>query len=267
MLWNRDRILQSFKTYTDAYDASDPKIKLKIDHTYRVASLSKRIATSLNLSKDDILLAWTCGMLHDIGRFEQVRRYHTFFDAESVDHATFGADLLFKEGLLSRFIEPDGEAAESAIDILEKAIRVHSLFRLPELTERELLFATILRDADKIDILKVNTQTRPEDVYNVTTEQLKSASVSKEVKEAFDEHHCAKRSDRTSAIDYLVGHACLVYELVHPISTQIVFEQGYIYQLLSYQSENPDTIQWFAHMREAMRELELSLHRQTECNQ
>ena len=36
-------------------------------------------------------------MLHDIGRFEQIKRYGTFNDSKSVDHGEFGADLLFKE--------------------------------------------------------------------------------------------------------------------------------------------------------------------------
>ena len=36
----------------------------------------------------------------------------------------------------------------------------------------------ILRDADKIDILRVNCDTPLEDIYNVTTKELKKASVS-----------------------------------------------------------------------------------------
>ena len=35
----RERVRETFREYTDAYDATDEKIKLKIDHTYRVAEL------------------------------------------------------------------------------------------------------------------------------------------------------------------------------------------------------------------------------------
>ena len=31
----RERVRETFREYTDAYDATDEKIKLKIDHTYR----------------------------------------------------------------------------------------------------------------------------------------------------------------------------------------------------------------------------------------
>ena len=44
--------------------------------------------------------AYIVGLLHDIGRFEQVRIYNTFRDAESVNHAQFSADLLFRDGMI-----------------------------------------------------------------------------------------------------------------------------------------------------------------------
>ena len=81
------KVLDAFAEYTGHYDCSDGKIKLKIDHTYRVAGLCRRIASSLGLNDAEAGLAWVIGMLHDIGRFEQLRKYGTFSDAESIDHA------------------------------------------------------------------------------------------------------------------------------------------------------------------------------------
>ena len=89
---NKAAVEKAFASYTQNYDPDDPKIKLKINHTYRVADLCERIARTVPGADTD--LAWLMGMLHDIGRFEQVRRYGTFMDAKSVDHAAFGADLL-----------------------------------------------------------------------------------------------------------------------------------------------------------------------------
>ena len=77
---NRDKIVAEFAKYTSAYNPNDVKVKLKIDHTYRVATLCDTIAKSLQLSKKDRDFAWLSGMLHDIGRFEQLRRYGTFQD-------------------------------------------------------------------------------------------------------------------------------------------------------------------------------------------
>ena len=99
---NREHIKKTFQEYTDRYDSTNPKIKLKIDHTYRVANLCEQIAQSLELSAAEVDLAWLSGMMHDVGRFEQLRRYNTFSDAQSIDHARFAVELLYDEGLLTR---------------------------------------------------------------------------------------------------------------------------------------------------------------------
>lgn len=246
---NRRKVAAAFREYVAGYDASDAKIKLKIDHTLRVASLCQRIAAPAGADAD---LCWLSGMLHDIGRFEQVRRYNTFVDSLSVDHAAFGADLLFQEGLLERFCT---QMTSHERAILEKAIRNHSSYRLPlELTEEEILYCNVLRDADKIDIFRVNCDTPREEIYNFTTEQLVSSPVSDEVKVCFENRTAVLRSLKKYPADYISGHICLVFELVFPISRTIAREQGYLHQLLAFHSENEDTREWFAHMRSVLEE-------------
>ena len=244
---NRTQIKQVFAEYTSKYNASDPKIKLKIDHTYRVAALAERIAKTVTDVSIDADLAWTMGMLHDIGRFEQVKRYGTFVDSESVDHAVLGISILFVEGLLDFF----GDFSEKERELIRISIANHNKFRIPEgMDDLTTAYCNILRDADKIDILRVNCDTPLEDIYNVTTEELKKAAVSEEVKKGFLERHTVLRSLKHTPVDNLVGHICLVFELVYPVSTQIAEEQGYVDKLLQFDSDNPDTNAWIAYMRE-----------------
>lgn len=244
---NRNKIKDMFREYTKNYNAEDSKIKLKIDHTYRVASLAEKIASAVEGVDPD--MAWVIGMLHDIGRFEQIRRYNTFSDADSVDHAQLGADLLFKENLLSSF----GEFTEEEKEIIEVSIRNHSNYRIQlGLSERMQAYCHVLRDADKIDIYRVNYETPLEDIYNVTTRELKQAAVSEEVKQCFIEEHAVLRALKKTAIDNLVAHICMVYELVYPVSIKIAKDQGYLDKLLRFQSENADTQKWFAYMRERL---------------
>ena len=247
MILNRNAVTAAFERYVAGYNAADPKIKLKIDHTYRVAGLCERIAA--DISAADVDLAWLCGMLHDIGRFEQVRRYGTFVDAVSIDHATLGADLLFKEGLLDVFALDD--MTPEALGILESAIRNHSKYRIDEgLGETETAYCHILRDADKIDIFRVNCDTPYEDIYNVTTEALRASPVSEAVKDCFRNRTAVLRSLKRYPADYVVAHLCLVFELVYPVSREIAREQGYVERMLAFQSDNADTKAWFSHMRE-----------------
>ncbi len=244
---DREFVKQAFASYTNHYDPDDPKIKLKINHTYRVAGLCERIAETVPGTDTD--LAWLAGMLHDIGRFEQVRRYGTFADARSVDHAAFGADLLFTEGLIGTF----GDYDDHTLDILEKAIRNHNRFRIEDgLTEEYMAYCQILRDADKIDILRVNTETPLEEIYNVSTDELRSSVVSEEVRQGFMERRAILRSRRLTTADILVSHICLVFELVYPVSIQIVREQGYLDRILAFESDNEDTKAWFEYMRKTI---------------
>lgn len=267
---NRKNVINAFAEYVRNYDPSDEKIKLKIDHTYRVAGLCQRIAESLGLSEPDVDIAWLLGMLHDIGRFEQIRRFGTFNDAQSVDHAEFGADLLFKEGLIRKFAEgyyeecelarSGNEEAEQIIKnnehhnkdtgLLEMAIRQHNKYRVKEdLTERQRMFCDILRDADKVDIFKVNADIPMEIIYDVTTEELKNGIITKEVLESFYKKETVLKSVRRSAVDHIVGHISLLFELVYKESYRQAKEQGYVYKLLDFKSDVPEVNAEFDDMR------------------
>lgn len=312
---NRKNVINTFAEYVRNYDPSDGKIKLKIDHTYRVAGLCQSIAKSLGLSGADVDIAWLLGMLHDIGRFEQIKRFGTFNDAHSVDHAEFGADLLFKDGLIRKFAEGYYEKCELAdlandeagqvysrqgyyeetklnseqvkfsegnfrngqincekgqfdsgksilksqyekngmkkdAGLLELAIRQHNKYRVKEgLTDRELMFCNILRDADKVDIFKVNADIPMEIIYDVTTDELKNGVITKEVLDSFYKRETVLKSVRKSAVDHIVGHISLLFELVYPESYRQAKKQGYVYKLLNFKSNVPEVNAEFDGMR------------------
>lgn len=147
---NLDEAKILFKEYVDTYQIDNDKIKLKYDHSLRVCDLCKKIALSLNLSKEDIEIAEMIGLLHDFGRFEQIKIYNTFNDKISVDHAVLGVQLLEKFGI-DKFINDKGIQ-----DLVKTAIINHNKTYVDNnLNERELLFSNIIRDADKIDIFYI----------------------------------------------------------------------------------------------------------------
>lgn len=253
MIIDRERVKNTFAEYTSGYNATDPKIKLKIDHTYRVAELCELIARDLKLDEYETDVAWLTGMLHDVGRFEQIKRYNTFNDVQSVDHANFGADLLFKEGLIDTYV--DGFHDDKYGTIVENAIRNHSAFRIDErLDDYTVMFCNILRDADKVDIFRVNVDTPAEDIYNVTTEELKNSQVSPEVMAAFDERHAVLRSCKKTVVDHVAGHIALTFELVYPISLQIAKERGYLDKMMAFESDNEVTGKQFEEIRAKLNE-------------
>ncbi len=250
---DRDRARRAFDAYVRAYDAASPRIKLKIDHTYRVAQLCERIARSLELDERDVDLAWLCGLLHDIGRFEQVRRYDTFNDGASVSHAALGIDVLFDETPA-----PDAPATTSICafvdsdacdELIRTAIATHSGFRLPaDLDERTRLFCDILRDADKIDIMNAVCLEPVEAIFGVSEGQIDASELSPAVVAAFDARRTVRRDERRHPADYVVGFACFVFELVYPESRRAAREQGRVFELLDRPFTNAQTAREIARM-------------------
>jgi putative nucleotidyltransferase with HDIG domain len=272
---DRKRAENAFRNYTMRYDASDEKVRLKIEHTFRVAELCGKIAASEGQAESAVDLAWTAGILHDVGRFEQLRRYGTFVDALSVDHAQLGADILFGDtqdewkrregaihsdtgcaqrrntkGMIGDFINDSSEDA-----LIETAIRSHNLLCIdPAMSDRTRFFCNVLRDADKVDILKVNVDFAPEDIYNTTAYELRHCRVSDEVMQSFDSDHAIMRKLRKTPADFIVGIISLAYELVFPYSREEVARQGYLSELCRFRSEDPVTEKQFEHIRMHMQD-------------
>jgi putative nucleotidyltransferase with HDIG domain len=143
--------LQSwFSQYTNQYTSLNSTYKeaykLKIRHSAKVSLISADIGRSLNLNNEDIALAETIGLFHDIGRFEQFRRYKTFLDNKSENHADLGVKVLHDGHILNHL---DNDIRE----IIEKAISYHNRLKIPdEESPRVVLFSKLIRDADKLDI-------------------------------------------------------------------------------------------------------------------
>ena len=92
----------TFQTYLTAYDQEDDKVRLKIIHTYGVISQIEELSRRMHLPDEDVQLAKLIALLHDIGRFEQLRRFDSF-EPGTMDHAAYGVQILFDEGLIRQF--------------------------------------------------------------------------------------------------------------------------------------------------------------------
>lgn len=219
---------QYFKEYVSNYDSSHPRINLKIVHTYHVAENARKIAIDLNLLKEEQDFAELIGLLHDIGRFEQVRLFGTFADEKSVDHADKGVEVLFQDGQIRNFI-----ADNSYDEIIKKAVRNHNKFEIEKgLLEAEMLHCKIIRDADKLDIFRAFLDEKLEDVVH-----MESTDVSKEILSpvTFDDFKKEKLlvfSNCKTNMDFLVAIIAFIYELNFKASLKIIQENDFIRKLV-----------------------------------
>ena len=111
---------ENFEKYVYNFDMKDETIKAKYNHSYRVMKLSEKYARKLNFSKEDIEIAKIIGLLHDYGRFIQIKQYHTMKDS-IIDHADLGIKLLFENKEIEKFNIP-----QKYYDIIKFAIKNHN---------------------------------------------------------------------------------------------------------------------------------------------
>ena len=218
---------RAFKEYVKNYDPNDPQIKLKIEHIERTANVARNTAESLDLSQEDIQLAELIGLLHDIGRFEQIKMYHTFVDKKSINHGEFGVKILFEEGLIRKFIE------DNKFDkIIKNAILNHNKANIDErLTEKEKLHAKIIRDSDK-------TST----IYGV--EDLSNETITDEIYREFIEDKMINYKNMETEADILVAHFAYVYDFYFDYGLKILQKNDYVKKLYNrYNFSNQETME------------------------
>ena len=229
-----------FKEYVSNYNLQDGKIALKVAHILIVSELSKKIATSLNLSEEDIKLAELIGLLHDIGRFEQVRRYNTFIDKISINHGEYGARILFEDNLIEKF-----NVDEKYYKIIKTAILNHNRSKIEDnLTEQELLHSKIIRDADKLDCFYVLLTDDIKNTYGCSAEDMQNETFSSEIIREFKEDRMIDYKKRATYGDIWISHMAYVFDFYYKSSYIVIKEKDYLNKLTQKMNfKNPQTIQ------------------------
>jgi len=148
-----DELREWFNEYVAGFYGDDEYINANVNHkeshTLRVCREIRYIADKLSLSEPQQRVAEAVALFHDIGRFEQFVRFRTYHDAVSVRHSLLGVQILRQERILESL-------DESQQEWIFKAIEYHADKQLPkDLDGQCLIYAQLIRDADKLDIFKI----------------------------------------------------------------------------------------------------------------
>ena len=212
-----------FEEYLNGYDRENDKVKLKIVHTYGVIRCSEEIGRRMGLQAEDMELAKLIALLHDIGRFEQLKRFNSF-EADTMDHATYGVQVLFEEGMIRQFIEED-----TWDDVIRTAIAKHSDYELTGITdERTLLHARLIRDADKLDNCRVKLEEPMETLLGVDEKGVGEGVIAPKVWESCMAKESVLSSDRVSKVDYWISYIAQYYDINFPETYEIMREHDYV---------------------------------------
>lgn len=196
-------MIEEFTKYVSSYNMENEKVRLKYNHSFRVMEQSVNIANSLKLDETDKELARLIGLLHDFGRFEQLKVYNTYDDSKSIDHADYSVNVLFNKGQIRNYIKDN-----SYDSIIRTAIKNHNKFAIEgDLTGKKLLHSKIVRDADKIDILYLVTELKKIVIQDSEDE------ITKEVIEQFNNKSTISNTNIKHMNDRIISYLSFVYDV------------------------------------------------------
>lgn len=213
-----------FKEYISNYNINESRINLKIIHMYHVSENSMKIAKAIGLSEEEQNLAELIGLLHDIGRFEQIKLYNTFSDKMSIDHGQKSVEVLFADKILRKFVQDETNDA-----IIYKAINNHNKYEIEKgLSEQEILHCKIIRDADNLDIFRGLLEQKVEDFGFFGSNDISQEILSPESFEEFKKEKLLLYANAKSDMDVMVAIIAHIYAINFSETLNIIKENDYI---------------------------------------
>ena len=144
-----DNYVQNITCLEFGQSGVESNLRMKYSHTLEVHALVQRLAAELHLDDQTTFLIRAAALLHDIGRFLQIIESQTYEDVKSVNHADLGVRIIQENGVLDHLGIEFSEA-------IKTAVRHHDKLALPpELVGKTKTITEVLRDADKIDIIRI----------------------------------------------------------------------------------------------------------------
>lgn len=232
-----EKAQENFKLYVIQFDYKEENVKRKLQHTYRVMKLCEEIAESLKLNGEQVAIVDFIGLYHDIARFEQYTRYNTFNDLESFDHGDYAIKILEK----NKFIENFTNSIKYK-NIIKKAIKNHNKYEINKsLNEEEMMYAKIIRDADKLDIMyeALNMFFHSEE----EKQKIETGRISKKIIDQIYDEKTILREKNFEAIDRLLVYIAFVFDFNYQYTFETIKKENYIDKIIEqFNFKNDETL-------------------------
>ncbi len=210
-----EEAINNFNDYINQFDMHDFNIRLKKEHTFRVVELAQELSEKLELNEEDTKIFLLIALLHDIGRFYQLQKYHSFSDL-IFDHATCGVEYLFKEGHIREY-NPN----QLNDEIIEKAIYYHNRY-VSDIKEtgRVRMFINLIRDIDKIDIFYV--------MYLKFQQEFDKKEITEEKLKSFRDKIPVRVNKKLNKSEDFLMKCAFIFEFNYHESLELLQEKGYL---------------------------------------
>lgn len=233
-----EKAKKGFEKYLLDFDAKDKKIREKIIHTYNVVRVSKYLSKKMNLSMEEQELAQIIALLHDIGRFEQLKEFNSYEDYNTIDHATAGVILLFEQNMIRKFVED-----EKYDEVIRQAIQNHNRIRIDtkQMSPMVLFHSKLIRDSDKIDNFRLQAEVSPEILLDKTMQEIEQEDITEPTYTDLIGKKLVNFSKRKTDVDKWISLVGFIYDLNFPESMEYISQNDYLRKaihIIDYKNED-----------------------------
>ncbi|MBO7508167.1 MAG: HD domain-containing protein, partial [Clostridia bacterium] len=171
-------------------------------------------------NEEDIYICFVIGLLHDIARFEQWTLFSSYRDTKEYSHPEKSAEILFDRNVIKQY-----PIDKKYYDIIKFAIANHGALKIDESQkdERILKFTKMIRDADKLDILRQSMNQGQPSFSN----EFSSDKISDKVLETFYKKQCVNKADCNSVADRAIMQTAMSFDLNYDISKKIYLDNNF----------------------------------------
>jgi putative nucleotidyltransferase with HDIG domain len=218
--------LNHIRSFGEVDERVRAHFNLKIQHTYEVVRNIKEIARQEGMDEQTVQMASIIALLHDIGRFRQFMDFGTFNDTISLNHAELSVSLLYEEGFNQ--LIPDKE-----LSLISHSILQHNQPIIPDdHTGKVSVFSRLLRDADKIDIWKL--QSKMDVVYTLGEfESVDHYDVPREIYCCFLETRIVRIEQASSVNDFRLLRLGWIFDMNFPATFRHLIQKDYASMILA----------------------------------
>lgn len=228
------------KVYIDYYNSESHSLDVcsllqkKLIHTMEVILEAGKICNEEDVPKDIEKLVEISCIFHDVGRFSQLIDYGTFDDSKSIDHGELSANIFsnYKDLFLTVLTEYE-------FNIVMESIRLHNKISIPNDVNGDLrLVLSILRDADKLQILSINLSSLFSDALDHTDE----IYISNQVLSSFMECEPIHLKDIRTKLEKRLNLCGWIFDMNYEYSKNKMIQSGYIDILTSTKNINNEHV-------------------------
>ncbi len=234
-----EKVINNYHQYVKRFVLTH-ELELKYNHSKNVATIASHIGEFVLPNKTSQRILYIAALYHDIGRYQQFIQYKTFKDKDSVNHASLGVQIIKDEQLFEGLQE---QVTQQLFDVIENHNKKTVLQSLPPAT---IDICNVVRDADKIDILRLLSAHYQTGIYDKTLSLgLPDVPTFNEsiLKDILNAKH-TDFSQMNSLNDFKLLNLSWVYDINYAISHVLIFESKVlkkIYQSITAKSPDIDT--------------------------